>query len=160
MLKKFLHNQRGQMLVLYALLTPLLFFVGGAAVDLGWYYFNASRLQNMADSAIMASAKVLTKTDGEFSNYRYNYILPYVPKELTPEDRNSESGDLEAKKYISKNLDISTAWISENHVTDNFSDVELTFKKETFPTKDADDYPILYYEITLTETPNHLFSFL
>ena len=160
MLKKFLHNQRGQMFVLYALLVPILFLVGGAAVDLGWYYVNAARLQNMADSAIIASSKVLTKTDGELSNYRYNYYLPQAPKQLTAEEyRNTESGDLEAKKYISKNLEISNDWIADNHVTDTFSDVTLNFKKNTFPTKDADGYPILYYEITLSETPNHLFEF-
>ena len=163
MLKKFLKllpNQRGQMFVLYALLVPILFLVGGTAVDLGWYYVNAARLQNMADSAIIASSKVLTKTDGELSNYRYNYYLPQAPKQLTAEEyRNTESGDLEAKKYISKNLEISNDWIADNHVTDTFSDVTLNFKKNTFPTKDADGYPILYYEITLSETPNHLFEF-
>lgn len=160
MLKKFLHNQRGQMLILYALLTPLLFCVGGAAVDLGWYYLNVSRLHNMVDSAIIASATVLTKPDNEFSNYRYSYFLPKAPENLTvDENKESKSGDLEAKKYISKNLEISSDWIDKDSVTDTVSDVELNFSRKIFPTKDADGYPILYYEITLTETPKHFFSF-
>lgn len=162
MLRKFfksLLSQKGQALVLYGLLVPLLFTVGGAAVDLGWYYVNVSRLQNMADAAVIASAKVLTKPDGEFSNYRYNYLLSKAPENLTPEEKDSTSGDFEAKKYIGKNLEILDNWYSGDTFPDNFSDVELTFKKETFPTKDDDGYPILYYEITLTESPNHFFEF-
>ena len=162
MIRKFLNllNQKAQALAMYALLVPLLFSTGGAAVELGWYYMNVSRLQNMADSAIIASAQVLTKKDNEFSNYRYNYYLPEVPEKLKPDpDRKSLSGDLEAKKYISKNLEISSDWKDKDSVTDTFSNVELNFSKKIYPTKDAEDYPILYYEITLTETPNHFFDF-
>ena len=163
MLKKFFRalSQKGQALVVFALFTPLIFFAAGAALDLGWYYLNAARLQNMADSAIIASAKVLTKKDNEFSNYRYNYFLPKAPDglELDPK-RNSLSGDLEAKKYISKNLETSGDWKGLDKIQDVFSDVSLTFEKKIFPTEDADGYSVLYYEITLTETPNHFFSFL
>lgn len=163
MVRKFfksLLQQKGQALVLYALLIPVMFAAGGAATEFGWYYMNVSRLHNMADSAIMASAKVLTKTDGEFSNYRYNYFLPRAPQDLTPDEtKSSASGDLEAKKYISKNLEISSDWIDKDSVTDTFSDVELNFSRKIFPTEDADGYPVLYYEITLTETPKHFFSF-
>ena len=163
MLKKFFRalSQKGQALVVFALFTPLIFFAAGAALDLGWYYLNAARLQNMADSAIIASAKVLTKKDNEFSNYRYNYFLPKAPDGLELDhERKSLSGDLEAKKYISKNLETSGDWKDADSILDVFSDVNLTFEKKIFPTKDAEGYNILYYEITLTETPNHFFSFL
>ena len=59
MMKKFLKSltlQTGQTLVLYALLVPLLFILVGATVNLGWYYFNLSKLQNAADSAALAGA--------------------------------------------------------------------------------------------------------
>lgn len=160
--KKFFKalSQKGQSMILYALLAPLLFTAAGFSLDLGWYYLNVSRLHNMVDSAIIASATVLTKPDNEFSNYRYNYFLPKAPENLTvDENKESKSGDLEAKKYISKNLEISSDWIDKDSVTDTVSDVELNFSRKIFPTKDADGYPILYYEITLTETPKHFFSF-
>ena len=162
MLKKFFKflNQKGQSMILYALLTPLLFTVAGAAVDLGWYYLNFSRLQNMADSAVISSAKVLNQKDGDFSNYTYNYFLAAAPENLNPENKNTDGGDLEAKKYISKNLEISLDWQGKDFVTDTFSNADLNFSKKVFPTKDADGYDVLYYEITLTETPKHFFEIL
>ncbi|MBR0290161.1 MAG: pilus assembly protein, partial [Selenomonadaceae bacterium] len=50
-------KQRGQVLVLYALLIPLLFLFAGVGLDLGWYSLNVSRLQNAADAAALAGAK-------------------------------------------------------------------------------------------------------
>ena len=62
MLKKFFKslNQKGQSMILYALLTPLLFAVAGASLDLGWYYLNLSKLQNAADTAALAGANVIS----------------------------------------------------------------------------------------------------
>ena len=40
----------------YALMVPMILLVGGAGVDLGWYYLNVSRMQNAADAAVMAGA--------------------------------------------------------------------------------------------------------
>ncbi len=48
--------QRGQVAVFYALMVPMILLVGGAGVDLGWYYLNVSRMQNAADAAVMAGA--------------------------------------------------------------------------------------------------------
>ena len=47
-------KRRGQALVLYALLIPLLFLFVGMGIDLGWYFINVSRLQNAADAAALA----------------------------------------------------------------------------------------------------------
>ena len=70
---KFL-KRRGQVLVFYALLIPLLFLFAGVGMDLGWYYLNVSRLQNAADAAVLAGAYKLVEQD-EFSNARrYNGI--------------------------------------------------------------------------------------
>ena len=65
--KKF--KQRGQVLVFYALMIPLLLLFAGAGLDLGWYYLNVSRLQNAADAAALAGAQALIKTDDDFKNY-------------------------------------------------------------------------------------------
>lgn len=67
MLKKF--NQRGQVLVFYALMVPLLFLFIGAVADLGWYYLNKSRLQNAADAAVLAGAQAIVTDEGDFENY-------------------------------------------------------------------------------------------
>ena len=37
-------RQRGQVMILYALLIPLMFLFVGVGLDLGWYYLNVSRL--------------------------------------------------------------------------------------------------------------------
>lgn len=157
---KLLHNQRAQMMVLYALLVPLLFTVGGAAVDLGWYYMNVSRLQNIADSAVIAGADVLVHPlkGGELTDYTYGYLLPKVPNtaDLTESNRFTDTGDNEAKKYIKKNLEGNVSWNGDK-IQDNYNNSELKFAKTLYEKPD-DDYKPLYYEIELTEKHNHLFS--
>ncbi|MBE8955450.1 MAG: pilus assembly protein [Quinella sp. 2Q5] len=54
-------RRRGQVLVLYALLIPLLIMCLGVGLDLGWYYLKVSRLQNAADAAALAGARALAK---------------------------------------------------------------------------------------------------
>lgn len=165
MLKKFLkslQNQKGQSLALYALLVPLLFTAGGTAVDLGWYYMNVSRLQNMADTAVKAGAEVLVNPlkNGELTDYTYGYLLPKIPNTaaLTKSDRTTAKGDAEAKKYIVKNLPVTAEW-KGNKINDDYNDSELTFVKNLYEKTD-DDYKPLYYEVVLTEKHNHLFKIL
>ena len=62
-------KQRGQALVLYAFMIPMMFLAIGAVADLGWYYLNVSRLQNAADAAVLAGAQALVKDDGVFEKY-------------------------------------------------------------------------------------------
>ena len=62
-------KQRGQALVLYAFMIPMMFLAVGAVADLGWYYLNVSRLQNAADAAVLAGAQALVKDDGVFEKY-------------------------------------------------------------------------------------------
>lgn len=71
MFKKFF-RQRGQAAVLYALLIPLLFLFVGVGMDLGWYYLNVSRLQNAADAAALAGAKVIERASGNRNIYFSN----------------------------------------------------------------------------------------
>ena len=70
--------QRGQVLVLYGLLMPLLFLFVGVGIDLGWYYLNVSRLQNAADAAALAGAQTLVKQD-DFNNY---LVIALAPNKL------------------------------------------------------------------------------
>ncbi len=73
--------QRGQVMLLYALLVPVLMLFLGVAVDLGWYYLNVSRLQNAADAAALAGAQTLVKTE-DFNNY---LVISLAPNKV-PED--------------------------------------------------------------------------
>ncbi|MBQ3434279.1 MAG: Tad domain-containing protein, partial [Selenomonadaceae bacterium] len=50
-------HSRGQVAVFYALLIPIILFMGGVGLDLGWYYLNVSRLQNAADAACLAGVQ-------------------------------------------------------------------------------------------------------
>ena len=52
-------KQRGQMLVLYTLMIPVILLFVGLALDLGWYYLNVSRMQNAADAAALAGASAI-----------------------------------------------------------------------------------------------------
>ena len=51
--------RRGQMLILFALLIPVIMLFVGLGLDIGWYYLNVSRLQNAADAAVVAGAHAL-----------------------------------------------------------------------------------------------------
>ena len=76
-------KRRGQTMLLYALLMPLLFLAVGVSMDLGWYYLNVSRLQNAADAAALAGANALVNVeDGAFDNY---YVVSLANNNL-PKD--------------------------------------------------------------------------
>ena len=76
-------NQKGQSMILFALLTPVLFTVGGAALDLGWYYLNLSKLQNAADAAALAGAQVISEEKPELvGNFSGEVSLKLIKKFL------------------------------------------------------------------------------
>ncbi|MBQ6759116.1 MAG: Tad domain-containing protein, partial [Selenomonadaceae bacterium] len=58
-------KRRGQVLVFYALMIPIFLLAGGVGLDLGWYYLNVSRLQNAADAAVVAGARIFVKNQDE-----------------------------------------------------------------------------------------------
>ena len=62
-------KRRGQVMVFYAFLVPMLFLCAGVTLDLGWYYLNVSRLQNAADAAALAGAQALVEKDKDFQDY-------------------------------------------------------------------------------------------
>lgn len=104
MIKKFC--QKGQSMVLYALLTPLMFLAGAAAADLGWYYMNVSRLQDAADAAVIAGAKEL-----RLDNYKSPVLVSGnesedsdVDDEVIEQINNSKiKADESAKKFLAVN---------------------------------------------------------
>lgn len=68
---KTYRKRSGQVIVFYALLIPMILLVGGAGVDLGWYYLNVSRMQNAADAAVMAGAwEIVSEDESTMSEYR------------------------------------------------------------------------------------------
>lgn len=79
--------QRGQAMVLWALLTPIFILFLGVGMDLGWYYLNVSRLQNAADAAALAGAQALVKSDATFQNY---YIVALASNQLPSDFANYE----------------------------------------------------------------------
>ncbi len=64
-------RQRGQMLVLFALMIPIILLFVGLALDLGWYYFNVSRLQNAADAAALAGARAIQDNSEDALGIQY-----------------------------------------------------------------------------------------
>ncbi|MBR3747165.1 MAG: pilus assembly protein, partial [Selenomonadaceae bacterium] len=80
--RKFFNSikQRGQMLVLFALLIPIILIFVGLGIDIGWYYLNVSRLQNAADAAALAgSKKIVDQFSNEKMNQRYYAKLLTTP---------------------------------------------------------------------------------
>ena len=159
--------RRGQAAVLYALLTPIFLLLIGVTLDLGWYYINVSRLQNAADSAVVAGAQVILESDNKnFSDYKFATLVKSYPGddeylynvfdisfEEVMDDSNSTAAD-----YASKNLSRKASWMFEGDsyiMTDAWSidDAgEVTMKPSIY--KKGDE---LYYVIKLKENIRHFF---
>ena len=159
MFKKF--KRRGQVLVFYALLIPLLFMFAGVGLDLGWYYLNVSRLQNAADAAVVAGAQKLITTE-DFSSYEYKGLVDKYSG-TRDEDKDTKAGDEEAQKYAVKNLgftqdvDFGTAEEPDikTFIIDNWSKGgDPKVEPEYWLYKDDDKY---YYIVKLTESIQHFF---
>jgi len=102
-LQNFSFVQRGQMLLFYALMIPVMLLFIGLALDLGWYYLNVSRLQNAADAAALAGAKALMTNDENFSEFKYTWLADnYSGDKDTTID--TSIGDAAAQSYANKNL--------------------------------------------------------
>ena len=153
-------RQRGQVMLLYALLIPVMFLFLGVAIDLGWYYLNVSRLQNAADASAIAGAHAMIANDTEnFSSYGDNVVLVGnvdlgdVPYSMATD------GDAAAAKYVVKNLSDTSAEPVKNgdaySMTDNWGiggNSEVTLTPNLY--KVGETY---YYVITLNERVRHLF---
>lgn len=85
-------KRRGQAMVLWALLTPLLILFVGVGMDLGWYYLNVSRLQNAADAAALAGAQAVAE------GIDNQYYVTMLTSNVIPDDK------IEYEKIHDQNL--------------------------------------------------------
>lgn len=154
-------KQRGQSMVLWALLISALMLFVGLGMDLGWYYLNVSRLQNAADAAALAGAQEIIKQES-FSKYNFNGItLVEVNSFLTSENKigdiDKADGDDVAAEYVKKNL--SSDDVQKNNekgyiMNDEWNsdyDSKVTMKPpELYKTEDT-----YYYVVHLEENIQH-----
>ncbi len=142
-------KQRGQAIVMYALMLPILFTFVGAAADFGWWYFNESRLQNAADAAALAGANQIVASVAD-EKIRNNLSVVFINKvDSTAEvtDKPTSKVSEEAKKYAKNNL-----------TGEEFTNNEDYFKDYSYG--DKVNYNPLYYVVELKGKANHLFSIM
>jgi len=155
-------NNRGQMLLLDALLIPLLIAFIGAVLDLGWYYLTVSRMQNAADAAVVAGAEELLSNgdDTVFSDYTAAYLIDFVPNYLLKDNITSDiyidNGDEVAMEYVKKNLAQDDATWTKDTIPDAYSEDTVSFSRVLWGS-DARDFKTLYYQVVLREDVEHFF---
>lgn len=180
-------KRRGQAMVLWALLTPLLIVFVGVGMDLGWYYLTVSRLQNAADAAVLAGAlNLVEQNKNKDLNDYYVSVLTTPPSDLKEyykvslvsengasyikniETEQIAEGKAEAQTYANKNLsDTSTSGVVSD-AWNGFSDEEgnevgfssALYAKVIDIDREEHGTPtngLKYYEVILTEKVGHLF---
>ena len=110
--------QRGQVLIFYAFLLPIIFLFAGVGIDFGWYYLNVSRLQNAADAAVLAGAQIIVGNGSELENY-YIVQLKDLPKYSLTDYKDFDKDTLkearnQVEKYASLNLSDPNANLAES----------------------------------------------
>ena len=156
-------RNRGQVLVFYALLIPLLFIFVGVALDLGWYYFNVSRLQNAADAAALAGAQdLVARNDTIFKGYNITLVENKFSGYPDPdEDISTDESDVVAADYVRKNLssDAAATTLKDDlgnayayTMIDNWSPNASEVTMTPHLRQDGD---VFYYVVHLTENIRH-----
>ena len=135
----------------------MLLFVG-AGLDLGWYYFNVSRMQNAADAAVLAGCDSVLDDEGQFSDYHAAWLGNYSPNYIEPSDDERRTPiDFVAKNYVQKNLsDDSSAWSDDVLQFDSFTKNAVTFSS-ILKERDPQDFNTTYYQVFLQSDISHLF---
>ena len=167
--KKITH--RGQVMVMYALLIPLLFLFVGVGLDLGWYYLNVSRLQNAADAAALAGAKKIIDDTTNFTEFSGTYIL--VSNRTFTDDQEFDGTDAQettitnannlAKKYVIDNIGESRSvqQLDENNVAHSVEIIADSWNQRGDPavtlTPGLYQDGLFYYVVSLKEKIRHLF---
>ena len=180
-------NNNGQVLVLVGVLIPVIFLFVAAAGDFGWYYLNQSRLQNAADSAVVAATQNSIKREGLFSDYISTQFISnndadltrLIAKNTTSARMFSTSGDgfstgytelcNTARDYAALNLATDgkvkkvTEKVNGQNVTkyliqDGWNNDVTVKPTYNLYGKDDEKYGALYYVVTLDETIDHLFG--
>ena len=169
--------QRGQVLVFYAFLLPIIFLFAGVGIDFGWYYLNVSRLQNAADAAVFAGAQSLIKNCSEFEDY-YIVQLKDLPKNTLADYEDIDKDKLiesrtQVERYtslnLSSNLDESGDTASDEltftaldgwSVSADDKDRKVTGKvqlMQSLAEAHSGDKVSYYYWVDLSENIRHLF---
>lgn len=115
-------KQRGQVLVFYALMIPLLFLFVGAGIDLGWYYLNVSRLQNAADAAAVAGAQMIYKNEKGLTTFKS------LQSSLLISNRTLDSSKI--KIYLGATADEKSEISTANSTAKNYAVKNLGYTKE------------------------------
>ena len=149
-------RQRGQLVLLYALFIPLIFFFVGLTFDLSWYYLNVSRMQNAADAAAVAGAQTLT---GEYGSLSYcmgkSFVKGYDGNNVQESYQDTSLGDITAKTYVGKNMSTGNSDWNDNTIIDLWTRNELSF--ESLLLSETNDAGTLYYHVMLQEDVPHMF---
>ncbi len=104
---KIVKNDRGQTLILYALIVPILILFAGLAIDVGILYVTKAKLSTSVDGATLTGMKTLTQgqttaaalaTDVFNANYGAN---PPTPTVTFPTD---SYGDQQVKVTATANV--------------------------------------------------------
>ena len=160
-------HSRGQVAVFYALLIPIILFMGGVGVDLGWYYLNVSRLQNAADAACLAGVQKFLSGGDEslYSDYKDSVLIDSVPSHILKDpitgeahiaNRDTSDGDTAAKSYVKKNISLDSATWNGDKIADAYTKADTAFKSVLWG-YDEEDKNTLYYQVILEETIGHFF---
>ncbi|MBR0287537.1 MAG: pilus assembly protein [Selenomonadaceae bacterium] len=96
-------NIRGQAMVFFALLIPLLFLFVGVGLDLGWYYLNVSRLQNAADAAALAGARTIISTNSG----KLKDLKPMLVQHLPADNGLTDDGEPRVETEVETNTTTS-----------------------------------------------------
>ena len=149
-------KQRGQILLLYALLIPMLFFFVGITFDLSWYYINISRMQNAADAAVIAGAQKLIEREESLSDYNYTtFVNGFNSNEAYELSRGTFRGDNIAKTYVEKNLAKENSSWENNKILDLFTRKNLHFTSNLLG-DNGDNFEVLYYHVMLEQEVPHM----
>lgn len=121
-LQKIFFSRRGQVLVLFALVIPIILLFVGLGLDIGWYYLNVSRLQNAADAAALAGARKIINTNST----KLKDLVPVLVQNL-PED-NGLTDDGEPR------VETSTSTETTTNTTDTEEGTTITTTETTTTT--------------------------
>lgn len=170
--------QRGQVLIMWALLIPLTLVFIGVVTDLGWYYLNVSRLQNAADAAAIAGAQMIYENEKDITSFK-SLQRPLLtsnrtldPSKIyvgTTADEKSEvtTANSTAKNYAVKNLgntkEVNTGTEAEPNMEtwliDSWSKSSSDSDRRVEMTSALYNYGStgFYFVVTLKEEIEHLF---
>ncbi len=144
-------------------MIPLLFILVGVALDLGWYYFNVSRLQNAADAAVLAGAQdLVARNNTIFKGYNITLVENKFSGYPDPDDDISTAeSDEVAADYVRKNLssDAAATTLKDDlgnayayTMIDNWSP---NASEVTMTPHLGQDGDVFYYVVHLTENIRH-----